>query len=165
MTGNASLEARELIERELQTVAAAVRRELPPHPPLERTPESQHRHLLEEVQELYENELLWDEEGEDRTDVEAADLVFPGTLALVNALATSHTPGEQGEGAPHRDVVFAFLRWLGDRVRSLRGRRPGDETAAGRKLELTGRLIRLVSYRYFGLTQDEIERLEGGRRD
>ena len=165
MTGNASLEARERIEKVLQAVATAVQRELPPHPPLERTPEDQYRHLLEEAQELYENELLWDEEGAGGGPVEAADLVFPGTLALVGALATAHTPGERGEGAPHRDVIFAFLRWLGDRARSLRVRPPGDRTVARRRIELTDRLIRLVGYRYFGLTADEVERVEADRGD
>ena len=54
--------ARKYVEARLNTIVQRVGRELPPHPPLERTPEEQHRHLYEETQELYENEMAWEEE-------------------------------------------------------------------------------------------------------
>jgi hypothetical protein len=134
---------------------------------VERTPDDQHQHLLEEAQQLYENELLWEEESEEEfTDTgTVTELVFPGTLALVDALVTSHTPNEHGEGGPHRDVVYGFMSWLVDRVVRLRsGEIGGDRALRARKVDLTERLIDLVIYRYLGLTDEEIERLETPRQ-
>jgi hypothetical protein len=76
------------VEMRMRAVAELLGRTLPPHPPAECTPEEQHRHLLEEAQQLYENELTWEEEtGEESTESGAVvSLVFPGTLALVDAL-------------------------------------------------------------------------------
>ncbi len=154
------------IELRLQSMAQRVGHELPPHPPSERSPEDRHRHLLEEALELYENELAWEEEsGEESTESGAlVALVFPGILALVDALVTSHTPGEQGEGGPHRDVVMAFLEWLSDRLLKLRsGELRGSATDRAREVDLTDRLIDLVLYRYCGLSVGEVERLDAYR--
>jgi hypothetical protein len=158
--------ARADVEARLSTIASRVGRELLPHPPLERTPQEQHRHLYEETRELYENELAWEEEsGEESTDSGAVvALVFPGTLALVDALVTSHTPGEEGEGGPHRDVVADFVDWLCRRLRLLRsGELRGSATDRAREADLTDRLIDLVLYRYCGLTSAEVERLDADR--
>ena len=163
MAGKTNSGARESLELRLREIAAAVGRRLAPHPPVERTPQGQYRHLLEETQELYENELIWGEEEEEDAGEEAprVELAFPGTLALVDALATSHTPGREGEGAPHRDVVLGFLSWLVERVFSARS----SGTAAGtplreRRIEVTERLIDQVAYRYLGLDDEERARLE-----
>jgi len=158
--------ARTDVEARLNTIVQRVGRELPPHPPFERTPEEQHRHLYEETRELYENELAWEEEsGEESTDSGAlVALVFPGTLALIDALVTSHTPSDEGEGGPHRDVVAAFMDWLSGRLLQLRsGELRGSATDRAREADLTDRLIDLVLYRYCGLTTAEIERLDAYR--
>lgn len=150
----------------LRSIAERLGRDLPPHPPAERTPEEQHRHLFEEAQQLYETELAWEEEtGEESTESGAVvALVFPGTLALMDALVTSHTPGEQGEGGPHRDVVASFLEWLSERLRRLRsGELRSSTTARAKEVDLTDRLIDLVLYRYCGLSASEIERLDAYR--
>ncbi len=154
------------IESRLQTIAARVGRQLLPHPPAERTPADQHDHLLEEAQQLYENELAWEEEtGEESTEEgTVVALVFPGTLALVDALVTSHSAGEPGEGGPHRDVVAAFAWWLSERLRKLRsGQIRGSATDRAKEVDLTDRLIDLVLYRYCGLSVHEIERLDAYR--
>ncbi|UCC71052.1 MAG: hypothetical protein JSV86_11710 [Gemmatimonadota bacterium] len=151
------------IEMRMRAVAELLHRALPPHPPAERTPEEQHRHLLEEAQQLYENELAWEEEtGEESTESGAVvSLVFPGTLALVDALVTSHDPSERGEGGPHRDVVASFLEWLAGRLLSLRsGGIRGSATIRAKETDLTDRLIDLVMHRYCELSQAEVERLE-----
>jgi len=158
--------ARKYVEARLDTITQRVGRELPPHPPLERTPEEQHRHLSEETRELYENELAWEEEsGEEATDSGAlVALVFPGTLALIDALVTSHAPSEEGEGGPHRDVVADFVEWLSSRLLQLRsGELRGSATDRAREADLTDRLIDLVLYRYCGLTMAEVERLDAYR--
>jgi hypothetical protein len=158
--------ARKYVEARLGTIIQRVGREMPPHPPLERTPEEQYRHLYEETRELYENELAWEEEsGEEATDSGAlVALVFPGTLALIDALVTSHAPSEEGEGGPHRDVVAEFMEWLSARLLQLRsGELRGSATDRAREADLTDRLIDLVLYRYCGLTTAEVERLDAYR--
>ncbi len=151
------------VEMRMRAVAELLGRALPPHPPAERTPEEQHRHLLEEAQQLYENELSWEEEtGEESMESGAVvSLVFPGTLALVDALVTSHDPSERGEGGPHRDVVASFLGWLADRLLKLRsGGLHSSATIRAKEADLTDRLIDLVLHRYCQLSQSEIELLE-----
>ena len=158
--------ARKYVEARLNTIVQRVGRELPPHPPLERTPEEQHRHLYEETRELYGNELAWEEEsGEESTDSgPVVALVFPGTLALIDALVTSHASSEEGEGGPHRDVVVDFVEWLTARLLQLRsGELRGSATDRAREADLTDRLIDLVLYRYCGLTMAEVERLDAYR--
>jgi hypothetical protein len=158
--------ARADIDMRVRAINDRLGRQLPPHPPKERTPEEQHRHLFEETQELYETELAWEEEsGEESTESgSVVALVFPGTLALVDALVTSHTPSEQGEGGPHRDVVAAFLEWLSGRLLQLRsGELRGSATDRAKEADLTDRLIDLVLYRYCGLSSAEIERLDALR--
>jgi hypothetical protein len=155
--------ARGEVEARLLAVAELLGRDLPPHPPSEHTPEDHHRHLIEEAQQLYENELTWEEEtGEESTDSGAVvALVFPGTLALVDALVTSHDPSEQGEGGPHRDVVSSFMEWLAERLFSLRsGQVRGSATDRAKEADMTDRLIDLVLHRYCLLKPEEIERLE-----
>lgn len=158
--------ARALIEMRVRMIGEEVQRELPPHPPVDGTSEEQHRHLFEESRQLYENELTWEEEsGEEYTESGAlAELVFPGTLALIDALVTEHTPNEQGEGEPHRDVVASFLEWLAARLFKLRSGQIGrGATDRAKQVDLTDRLIDLVLYRYCGLSGGEIERVDASR--
>ena len=154
------------IEARLGSIAELLGRELPPHPPADRTPEAQHRHLSEEAQQLYENELAWEEEtGEEATESgSVVALVFPGTLALVDALLTSHATSELGEGGPHRDVVAYFLEWLADRLLKLRsGQIHASATERAKEVDLTDRLIDLVLHRYCELSDDEMDRLDADR--
>ncbi len=158
--------ARSEIELRLRAIAERLDRELLPHPPIERTPDSHHRHLLEETRQLYENELAWEEEsGEESTESgQLVALVFPGTLALIDALVTSHARSAQGEGGPHRDVVIAFVEWLSDRLLKLRsGELGGSTTDRASEVDLTDRLIDLVLYRYCGLSTSEVERVDARR--
>jgi len=158
--GRANIEAR------LGSIAELLGRELPPHPPPDRTPEAQHQHLFEEAQQLYENELAWEEEtGEESTESgSVVALVFPGTLALVDALLTSHATSELGEGGPHRDVVAHFLEWLSDRLLKLRsGQIHASATERAKEVDLTDRLIDLVLHRYCELSDDEMDRLDAYR--
>jgi hypothetical protein len=166
MANETNSAARTEVAMRLRAIGAIVGRFLPPHPALERTPEGQHRHLLEEAQQLYENELAWEEEtGEESTESgSVVAMVFPGTLALVEALLTSHAKSEHGEGAPHRDVVGSFLEWLSGRLIRLRtGEVRGSATDRAKEADLTDRLIDLVLHKYCGLSALEIERLDAGR--
>lgn len=166
MSNQTSSKARADIGARLRIIANRVARELPPYPPLERTPESQHQHLFEEAKQLYEAELIWEEEtGEESTEGgTVVALVFPGTLALVDALVTSHDSNEQGEGSAHPDVVAAFAEWLAVRLARLRsGEAGGSGTDRAKRADLTDRLIDLVLHRYCGLKAAEVEHLEAHR--
>lgn len=152
------------IESRLAKMSALLERTLPARPAAGRsTPDDQYRHLLEEAQQLYENELAWEEETGEESMEEGAvvSLVFPGTLALVDALVTSHTVGEHGEGSPHKDVVAAFASWLSERLLKLRsGEIRGSATDRAKEVDLTDRLIDLVLHRYCELSADEVEQVE-----
>lgn len=163
MNGKTNSGPRAEIERRLRKIEKILNRPLPPHPPAEQTAERTHRHLLEEAQELYRNELAWEEEtGEESTDSGfVVALVFPGTLALVDALVRSLPATEEGEGGPHRDVVISFLDWLADRLFRLRA---GEAGVSGmdraKQVDLTDHLIDLVIHRYCELDASDVERLE-----
>lgn len=164
--GKSNSRTQEVIQDRLRRIEAQLGRELPPHPPKDRTPEDQHRHLLEEAQQLYENEMAWEEEsGEESTGSGAfVELVFPGTLALIDALVTDHDRSEMGEGARHRDVVASFLTWMAARVFEFRaGQAGGSATERAKHIDMTDRLIDLVLYRYCALSTQEVERLEAAR--
>lgn len=155
-----------IVNERVRAIARAVARELPPYPPQGRTPQKQRDHLLEEAKQLYENELSWEEEtGEEFTESGAvAALVFPGTLALIDALLSTEARGARGGGRPRRDVVASFLEWLASRLFQLRSGQSGrSATARAKQVDLTDRLLDLVLYRYCGLSGEEIERLESSR--
>lgn len=152
-----------IIGDRLRTIARAVDRELPSYPPAARTPPEQHDHLLEEAKQLYDNELSWEEKtGEESTDIGVvAALVFPGTLALMDALLSSQAQGEDAESGDRRDVVASFARHLATRLFQLRsGQSGGSATERAKQVDLTDRLLDLVLYRYCGLSGEEIERLD-----
>ncbi len=154
------------IEARLGSIAELLGREVPVHPPLDRTPEARHSHLFEEAQQLYENELTWEEEtGEESTESgSVVALVFPGTLALMDALLTSHAASELGEGGTHRDVVSSFLEWMSARLLMLRsGQLRSSATERAKEVDLTDRLIDLVLYRYCGLSDEEMDRIDAYR--
>ena len=154
------------IEARLTAMSDVLGRELRRQLAAEPTPAEKHRNLLENAQQLYENELTWEEKTGEESMEEGAvvALVFPGTLALIDALVTSHTEGEHGEGAPHRDVVEAFAGWLSERLLKLRsGEIRGSATDRAKEADLTDRLIDLVLHRYCALETDDIEQLEAAR--
>ena len=166
MSEKTSSRSREVIEERLGAIAEAVGRDSPQYPAPQQTPEDQHQHLLEEAQELYSNELAWEaESGEESTGSGAVvELVFPGTLALVDALLTSHDRGEKGEGGQHRDVVSSLLDWLANRLFELRsGQSGGSATDRAKRIDMTDQLIDLVLYRYCGLDEEEVEKLQASR--
>ena len=166
MSGENSSGHSAAIETRLQWIAQTLDRAVPEYPPPDVTPEEQRAHLLEEAQQLYENELAWEEEsGEEFTESGAvAALVFPGTLALIDALLSSHVPSERGEGFEHRDVVAHFMEFLAGRLLDLRsGQSSYSATDRAKQVDLTDRLLDLILHRYVGLSGDEVERLDAAR--
>ena len=119
-------------------------------------------HLLREAEDLYWNELAW----EQATDEEVVsggrltELAFPAFLAFVDGLL----PNESRAGSrPHPDVVEEILIFLSDHF--LRFTVELESGADSQRLvwarAMTARLIDLVLYRLHQLTPEECEALDG----
>lgn len=154
--------AQRLLEERLRSIDRRLVRPLPPHPPAATTPPRRRAYLLEEAQELYWNEVRWEQETEEELTEggELTEMVFPGFLALVDALVAPHL--HEGEHDSHRDVVHDLLQWLADRVIRLRAERP-DPRARVQEVVLADRLIDLVLYRYLLLRPEEVEFVDAER--
>lgn len=126
--------------------------------------------LAEEAQDLYWNELEW----ENITDEEAmddgpplAELAFPGFLAFVRGLLLREVmPDALAPASPRPEVVEDVLHFLARRVveleDSLDGAEGDERVGMERERAMAGRLIDLVLYRYHDLSTEEIERAEAG---
>jgi hypothetical protein len=81
-----------------------------------------HRHLLEEAEELYWNEMAWEHiAGEEGLGESALlEMAFPGFLAFVRALLLQEVlPDAKGPAQPRPEVVEDLLRFLSERVVTL----------------------------------------------
>lgn len=118
--------------------------------------------LRREAEELYWNELAWEE----MTDEEAitgghlTELVFPGFLTFVDGLLAGR--GADGSSRPHPDAVEAILSFLGERYAELaRELESGcDSQRVVWARAMTGQLIDLVFYRLYRLDPAEQAQVE-----
>ncbi|MBW3569838.1 MAG: hypothetical protein KY467_01915 [Gemmatimonadetes bacterium] len=121
--------------------------------------------IRREAEELYWNELAWEE----LTDEEVipgghlTEMVFPGFLAFVEGLLVDRVPADAlAPARPHPDAVEEILVFLAERLAEATAEQ--DAGADSRKLvwarQMTARLIDLVLYRLYRLTPAEQERLE-----
>lgn len=124
-------------------------------------------HLCREAEDLYWNELSWEQltDEEQISGGHLTEMVFPGLLAFVEALLIEKVPDDSlAPARPHPDVVHAILAFLAERYVALTA-----ELEAGADSErvvwaraMTARLIDLVLYRFYELSpaeQEEIDRL------
>ena len=129
----------------------------------ERLSSAQLDHLRREAEDLYWNELSW----EQLTDEEAVaggrltELAFPAFLAFIDGLL----PRETADGPrPHPDVVEEILLFLAQQylrfTADLEGGADSQRIVWARAM--TSRLIDLVLYRVYQLTPDECEQIDGG---
>jgi hypothetical protein len=133
-------------------------------------PEQVRRHLLEEAEDLYWNEMAWEhitgEEG--LGDGALLEMAFPGFLAFVRALLLQEVlPDAKSPAQPRPDVVEDVLRFLGERVVSLEEEVSRDdvderERLAG-ELAMTNRLLDRVLYKLHGLSPADVERVEAAQ--
>ena len=146
------LAARTLVEERLRALRLILDRELDPDDIVLRpTAPASRRHLFEEACDLYWNELNWEQ-------------LFPGLLALVDALLPRSENGEPDRDREHRDVAHDFLLWLASLLVELRVTRPEDDEDRDRiltEIQLTDDLVDLVSCRLFCLSDEETGRLRG----
>ena len=151
-----------ILERELRPPITDPNSPIPPHV---------REFLLEEAEDLYWNELEW----ENITFEEAleggplTELAFPGFLAFMRGLLlTEVMPDALATASPRPQVVEGTLGFLGGRVVELEdglAAGGGDEPDKARsEMEMTSRLIDFVLYRFHELAPAEIERVEAGRR-
>ena len=128
-------------------------------------------HLLEDAQDLYWNELEW----ENLTEEEATDgaplseLTFPGLLAFVRGLLlTEVNPDALAPAEPRPQVVEDILSFLAGRIVELEERlsAPSDDDDVAQlrsERDTTDRLLDLVLYLYHGLDAARVEALEASR--
>jgi hypothetical protein len=138
-------------------------------PPPSRTviTESSRKHLLEDAQDLYWNELAWEhltsEEG--LGDGALLEMAFPGFLAFVRALLLDEVmPDAKAPAEPRPEVAEDVLHFLGERIVQLEEELGADEVEERERLTgelgMTNRLLDVVLYRYHGLTPSDVERVE-----
>lgn len=132
--------------------------------------EGARRHLLEEAEDLYWNELEWEHiTEEEATDgPPLAELTFPGLLAFVRGLLLTETnPDALAPAEPRPQVVDDVMMFLARRVLELEEKlaapNTDEEERVRGELVMTDRLLDLVLYRYHGLDPDEVERVEAAR--
>ncbi|MEX2571564.1 MAG: hypothetical protein WD737_09660 [Gemmatimonadota bacterium] len=122
-------------------------------------------YLVREAQELYWNELAWEEltDEERVSGGHLTELVFPGFLAFVEGLLLESGPKRSTDAPrPHPDVVEEILLFLGERyAEATAGLEQGadSENLVWARV-MTAQLIDLVLYRLYGLTGAEREALE-----
>ncbi len=131
------------------------------------TPLSRERssYLVREAEDLYWNELAWEELTDEERIAEGhlTELVFPGFLAFIDALLLESSDHREGSsGSAHPGVVEEILLFLAHRysatTRELEGGADSERLVWARVM--TSRLIDLVLYRLYGLTDEEREELD-----
>ncbi|HUH11932.1 MAG TPA: hypothetical protein VMK65_02435 [Longimicrobiales bacterium] len=103
-------------------------------------------HLCQQAEELYWNELAWEQlTGDEGDHSRLVELMFPGLLAFVDGLLLRETNTDSAAPAmPRPAVVERILQFLAER--SVRALEESGEEAEAERL-VTGRLIDLVLYR------------------
>ncbi|MDX1568165.1 MAG: hypothetical protein R3223_10225 [Longimicrobiales bacterium] len=159
-----------LIEGRKERLERILERELSPPPGADSHPltDEKREYLLGEAEDLYWNELEWENITEEERLDEGAltELAFPGLLAFVRGLLLQETmPDALAPARPRPEVVEDILRFLAARVVELRDEAPEEpggeeESRIETELAMTNRLIDLITYELYGLDEEEVERIE-----
>ncbi len=122
-------------------------------------PEERRQYLLGEAQDLYWNDLEWENvTGEEELEGgPLTELTFPGVLAYTRGLLLTEVPSDSPVGpAPRPQVVEEFLAFLAERVLTLQGR-SGDGTKADPDaLRMTSELLDQVLMVYHGVSPEDV---------
>jgi hypothetical protein len=122
------------------------------------------RFFVHEAEELYWDELAWEQTtGEEAiAGGHLTELVFPGFLALVDALLPSPGSRARRGARTYPKAVEEILTFLGERAAELSAqlRAGADSQRLLWARAMTLRLIDLVLYRLYRLSAGECERLE-----
>lgn len=118
--------------------------------------EERRKFLTEEAEELYWNELEWENltSEEMQGGSELVELAFPGFLTFVDGLLLKEVnPDSQAPARPRPEVVEDILLFLARRHLELL---PESEPQAVLEREMTTRLIDLVLYRLHNIAVDRV---------
>ncbi len=152
----------EFLGRRRRRLARLIQRPLEPPTGSGDLSEDRRSFLLEEAEELYWNELSWEQvtEEEGLADSGLVELTFPGFLAFIEGLLLKEVmPDSQAPASPRPEVVEDILLFLATRCVHLEG--AGDEESRVER-DVTVRLIDLVLYRQHDVDVEEYEQLEEG---
>jgi hypothetical protein len=132
----------------------------------EALPRERIEYLVREAEELYWNELAWEEltDEERVSGGHLTELVFPGFLAFVDGLLLDSAPAGVAELAPTRpEVVEEILLFLGERYASTTHalERGADSESLVWARALTAHLIDLLLCRLYRISPEEREAVEG----
>lgn len=126
-------------------------------------PGERRRYLLEEAQELYWNDLEWENvTGEEELEGgPLTELTFPGVLAFVRGLLLTEVPADALSGpAPRPQVVEDLLTFLAERIIEFRRDRENgsseDPDGAARDLRMTSELLDQVLLVYHGVSPEDV---------
>jgi hypothetical protein len=158
-------EARSLVEARRNRLQATVGRPLriPPGSDGDPLEPANRRYLLEEVQELYFNDMEWENltEEERMEGGPLTELTFPGVLAFVRGLLlTEVRPDALAKAEPRPEVVEDFLDFLASRVVALNAEaRAGDGDGPDRAAlehRMTNGLLDQVLMVYHGISPEDV---------
>ena len=119
--------------------------------------EDRRKFLLEEAEELYWNELEWENLTSEEMNggSELVEMAFPGFLAFVDGLLLKQAnPDSQVPARPRPEVVEDVLLFLARRHLELL---PETDDQSVLEREMSERLIDLVLYRLHGVAVDRVE--------
>jgi hypothetical protein len=119
--------------------------------------EDRRKFLMEEAEELYWNELEWENltSEEMKGGSELVELAFPGFLAFVDGLLLKEAnPDSQVPARPRPEVVEDILLFLARRHLELL---PETDEQSVLEREMSARLIDLVLYRLHNVAVDRVE--------
>lgn len=141
----------------------------PAHPvgsDAEPLPAEQVEYLRREAEDLYWNELSWEEVTDEERigDGHLTELVFPGLLAFIDGLLVEEVPGDSlAPARPHPDVVEAVLAFLAEQYTLLSSELEDgiDSEKVVWARAMTARLIDLGMYRLYALDAAEREAIDG----
>ncbi len=148
------------LARRRERLARLIQRPLDPPSGRGDLPADRRRFLLEEAEELYWNELSWEQvtEEEGLADRGLVELTFPGFLAFIEGLLLREVmPDSLAPASPRPEVVEDILLFLAARSMQLE---ENEEEDSRIEREVTVRLIDLVLYRQHDIDVEEFERLE-----
>lgn len=157
-----------LLEGRRKRLERTLGKDLPAPRPVDlpRLPERDREHLMRAAEDLYWNELEWENitEEEKVGDVSLAEMTFPAFLSFVEGLLVDETlPQASSPAVPRPEVVEEVLRFLASRLVALvDGDVDGDHEAARIEWErkVTSRLLDLVLFRFYDLRVKEVELVE-----
>ena len=151
---------RAFLSRRRKRLSRLIGRSLAPPAPSGDLAEDRRRFLLEEAEELYWNELSWEQvtEEEGIGDSGLVEFTFPGFLAFIEGLLLREVmPDSLAPARPRPEVVEDILAFLASRCVELDA---SEDEGADIERQVTTRLIDLVLYRQHEIPVEEVERLE-----